>query len=59
MQRDVEAVKIRYYSILNKLAAARGMPETAVERAFVYDAEHEDRRRKQLLRLMSRTPAEV
>lgn len=58
-QRDVEALKIRYYGVVNKLAAARGMPESCVERAFVYDAEHESRRKKQLEMLMNRTPAQV
>lgn len=57
--RDVEALKARYYTVVNRLAASRNLPETSVERAFVYDSEHESLRKKQLDKLLNRTPGEV
>jgi hypothetical protein len=57
--RTVEALKTRYYAVVQRIATARGMPEAGPERSYVYDSEHEARRKAQLERLLNRTPAEV
>merc|ERR1719370_743771 len=56
--RSVEDLKERYYSIVEKLERVHGGATGAQEqnkKTFVYDAEHERRRKEQLRRLYNRT----
>ncbi|RZF36479.1 hypothetical protein LSTR_LSTR011266 [Laodelphax striatellus] len=58
-ERTIEDLKERYYSICGSLTKARagsGTPETKV---FVFDADHERRRKEQLKRLYDRTPEQI
>ena len=52
-------MKERYYGIINKLARARADPSLSNRAAQVYDAEHERKRKEQLLRLFNRTQEQV
>jgi len=56
-ERSVEDLKERYYNIVDKLEAVHGGATGAQEqkKTFVYDADHERRRKEQLRRLYNRT----
>ncbi|XP_022097170.1 DNA methyltransferase 1-associated protein 1-like [Acanthaster planci] len=58
-RRSIEDMKERYYNIINKLAKARADPNLSNRAAQVYDAEHERKRKDQLLRLFNRTQEQV
>ncbi|XP_033636516.1 DNA methyltransferase 1-associated protein 1-like isoform X3 [Asterias rubens] len=58
-KRSIEDMKERYYSIINKLSKARADPSLSNRAAQVYDAEHERKRKEQLLRLFNRTQEQV
>jgi len=55
--RTVEDLKERYYNIVDKLERVHGGATGAQEqrKSFVYDADHERRRKEQLRRLYNRT----
>jgi len=54
--RSIEDLKERYYSILEKLERVHGgATGEQVKKQFVYDADHERRRKEQLNRLFNRT----
>ena len=57
MVRSVEDLKERYYNIVDKLERVHGGATGAQEqkKTFVYDADHERRRKEQLRRLYNRT----
>ncbi|XP_046387769.1 DNA methyltransferase 1-associated protein 1 [Ischnura elegans] len=54
-ERSVEDLKERYYEICSLLAVMRGQ-ET---KTYVFDADHERRRKEQLRRLFERTPDQI
>lgn len=59
-ERSVEDLKERYYSILEKLERVHGgATGEQVKKQFVYDADHERRRKEQLKRLYNRTPDQI
>lgn len=55
--RTVEDLKERYYSFCSALSKMKGGPESA--KTYVFDADHERRRKEQLNRLFSRTSEQV
>ncbi len=56
--RSIEDLKERYYGICEKLETVRPDP-ARLGKTFVYDADHEKRRKEQLRRLYDRTPEQV
>ncbi|XP_072172762.1 DNA methyltransferase 1-associated protein 1-like [Diadema setosum] len=58
-KRSVEDMKERYYSIVNKLAKVRSDPSLSNKAPQAFDAEHERRRKEQLIRLYNRTSEQV
>nr|XP_002130199.1 DNA methyltransferase 1-associated protein 1 [Ciona intestinalis] len=56
--RSLEDIKDRYYTICNSLKKMRSNPGEVVDEV-VFDADHERRRRQQLMRLFARTQEEV
>ena len=56
--RSVEDLKERYYEITGKLQQIRSS-NPAAEEIYVFDAEHERKRKEQLRRLCDRTPEEI
>ena len=58
--RSVEDLKERYYAISGKLVQIRSpRPGGADEKAYVFDADHERKRKEQLRRLWDRTPEAI
>merc|ERR1719351_734258 len=59
--RTVEDLKERYYNIVDKLERVHGGATGAQEqkKTFVYDADHERRRKEQLRRLYNRTQEQL
>jgi DNA methyltransferase 1-associated protein 1 len=51
----MEDMKERYYGLVNELNAARGSQEDPL----AYDADHERRRKEQLIKLWDRTEEQV
>lgn len=58
-KRSVEELKARYYSVWTKIAKARGSRPQSLDVSYRYDASHETRRKEQLLKLASRTFAQI
>lgn len=67
-ERSVEDLKERYYAIAEKLervhggtnaAAATSTPDQQAKKPFVFDADHERRRKEQLRRLYNRTAEQI
>ena len=70
-ERSVEDLKERYYAILDKLervhsgssssgsSSSGGSSQDNNKKQFVYDADHERRRKEQLRRLYNRTQDQV
>ncbi|CAG2100680.1 unnamed protein product [Medioppia subpectinata] len=56
--RSMEDLKDRYYNVCNILAKVRALPGQE-PKVKVFDAEHERRRKEQLIKLYNRTPEEV
>ncbi|XP_052236225.1 DNA methyltransferase 1-associated protein 1-like isoform X2 [Dreissena polymorpha] len=56
--RSVEDLKERYYNICNKLVKVRA-PHGAEPKIRAYDAEHERKRKSQLIKLFERTTEQV
>lgn len=61
--RSVEDLKERYYNIVEKLervhGGSTGSAAEKEKKQFLFDADHERRRKEQLRRLYSRTPEQV
>ena len=57
--RSVEDLKERYYAIAGKLSQIRSPKSVGEEKVYVYDADHERRRKEQLRRLWDRTPEAI
>jgi len=58
--RTVEEIKGRYYDLVGRLFKVRAPPGKEEENAPpVFDAEHEAKRKEQLLKLYNRTPEQV
>jgi len=58
-KRSVEDIKERYYTVSNALAKLRANPSAEKEKPYIYDADHERRRKDQLRKLWDRTPEEI
>ncbi|XP_071952376.1 DNA methyltransferase 1-associated protein 1-like [Antedon mediterranea] len=58
-KRSIEDMKERYYNIVNKLAKVRADPSLSSRAPLVFDAEHERKRKSQLIKLFERTPEQV
>ncbi|KAL1128959.1 hypothetical protein AAG570_013493 [Ranatra chinensis] len=59
-QKSIEDLKERYYGVCSSLAKVKTGPGLDADaKAYVFDAEHERRRKEQLLRLYSRTQEQV
>ncbi|XP_033101299.1 DNA methyltransferase 1-associated protein 1-like [Anneissia japonica] len=58
-KRSIEDMKERYYNIVNKLAKVRADPSLSSRAPLVFDAEHERKRKDQLIKLFERTPEQV
>ena len=56
--RTVEDLKERYYGLVEKLETLH-IDAARISKPFVYDADHERRRKQQLEKLYSRTPEQV
>ncbi|XP_054723613.1 DNA methyltransferase 1-associated protein 1-like, partial [Uloborus diversus] len=56
--RSVEDLKERYYNICNTLAKVRAVGSVE-PKLIAYDADHERRRKEQLIKLYDRTPEQV
>ncbi|XP_055380044.1 DNA methyltransferase 1-associated protein 1 [Condylostylus longicornis] len=54
--KSVEDLKERYYEVIGILQKIKGNPEKKV---YVYDAEHERKRKEQLKKLFDRTPKQI
>eukprot|EP00794_Sanderia_malayensis_P017844 gene17844-19625_t len=58
--RSVEEIKDRYFQIIGKLTLIKTVPGQQPEnQPPVFDAEHETRRKRQLLKLYNRTPEQI
>ncbi|XP_035699904.1 DNA methyltransferase 1-associated protein 1-like [Branchiostoma floridae] len=57
-KRSIEDLKERYYNICSKLTKIRAPPGQE-PKVYVFDADHERRRKEQLERLFNRTPEQV
>jgi len=55
--KTVEELKERYYEVVALLAKAKN--QTSEKKVFVYDVEHERRRKEQLEKLFKRTTQQV
>jgi len=56
--KTVEDLKERYYEVSGLLAKIRG-PQAAEKKVYVFDAEHERKRKEQLKKLFDRTTKEI
>ncbi|XP_048757719.2 DNA methyltransferase 1-associated protein 1-like isoform X1 [Ostrea edulis] len=56
--RSVEDIKERYYGICNTLSKVR-IPQGTEPKIRAFDAEHERKRKQQLIKLFDRTPEQV
>jgi len=59
LNRSVEDLKARYYSVWTTIARAHGVRPNSVDVTYRYDAEHEKKRKKQLAGLMSRNISQI
>jgi len=59
IERSIEDLKERYYGICEKLETLHADPSKAASKSFLFDADHERRRKEQLNRLYNRTPEQV
>ncbi|XP_040570054.1 DNA methyltransferase 1-associated protein 1 [Lepeophtheirus salmonis] len=58
-QRSIEDLKERYYNVTEKLESIRMDSSSTSNSTKLYDAEHERRRKEQLIRLYNRTPEQI
>ena len=54
IERSIEDLKERYYGICEKLETLHADPSKAASKSFLFDADHERRRKEQLNRLYNR-----
>lgn len=57
--KSIEDLKERYYEVIGILQKLRGGQSDADKKIYVFDAEHERKRKEQLRKLFERTPAQI
>lgn len=58
-KRSVEDLKERYYSACNLLKRTKATPQEGVQKLKMFDANHERKRKEQLIKLYNRTTEQV